>query len=97
MTNRIAGNVSRLLTEAGRILWYDVRYSNPRNPNVHAMTRSSIASLFPGFALQLRSMTLLPPLARRIGSAAPLLYPVLATVPALRTHLGGLLTRSRSL
>jgi len=40
-------------------------------------------------------VTLLPPLARRLGPATPLAYPVLAALPPLRSHLIGLLRKPR--
>ena len=49
----------------------------------------------PGGMATLRLVTLLPPLARRLHALTPVLYPVLAAVPPLRTHWAGLLERPR--
>src|SRR5262249_49418911 len=79
----------------GAALWYDVRYANPSNPHTRAMTRQRSPALFPGFRLHLRSITLLPPVARRLGPLTPALYPLLASAPPLRSHYLGLLFKAR--
>jgi SAM-dependent methyltransferase len=93
MAQNVASEVDRVLKPGGAILWYDFRYNNPRNPHVRGMTRSAIQSLFPGFALRLRTLTLLPPLARRLGGMTPMLYPLLSIIPQLHTHYLGLLVK----
>lgn len=90
----VARSIARVLKPGGAVLWYDLRYPSPGNPNVRAMTRSRIQDLFPGFELKLASITLLPPLADRLGHLARTLYPALSRVPLLRSHYVGLLVRS---
>lgn len=91
MAKRVATEVKRVLKSSGMILWYDMRYPNPWNPNIRAMTRSRIHSLFPSLRAELRAMTLIPPLAERLGALTETLYPILATVPLLRSHYFGML------
>ena len=91
MADNVAGEVGRVLTRDGAVLWYDFRYDNPRNPHVRGMTRMAIRRLFPDFRHDLRTMTVLPPLVRRLGRLTPVLYPALAAIPALRTHYLGML------
>jgi len=93
MAANVAAEIARVLKPGGAVLWYDFRYDSPRNPNVRGVTRRQIASAFPGFAIRLRRITLVPPLARRLGSVTPLLFPVLSAIPLLRTHYLGLLTK----
>ena len=93
MAANVAAEVRRVLTPGGAVVWYDFRVDNPRNPHVRGVGRRRIAELFPGFRLRLRSTSVLPPLARRLGRATPWLYPTLAAVPALRTHYTGLLVK----
>jgi hypothetical protein len=76
------------------VLWYDFRYDNPRNPNVRGITKRHVEALFPGFYMCLHTITLLPPLARRLGRLTPVLYPVLIAIPPLRTHYLGVLLNS---
>ncbi len=94
MARQIATEIVRVLKPGGAVLWYDFRYDNPRNPNVRGVPRPRIEALFPESQLRLRSTTLLPPLARRLGRATPLIYPMLAIVPLLRTHYVGLVLRA---
>lgn len=94
MRQQVAAEMMRVLKPNGLILWYDFRYGNPRNPDVRAVTRAEIAQLFPNFELHLRRITLAPPLARRLpDSWVPLFYPLLASLPFLRTHYLGVLAR----
>lgn len=89
----VAAEIGRVLAAGGWLVWMDIRYPNPRNPHVHALRRERIAELFPGWRTELHAAGLLPPIARRLGPAASVLYPVLAAVPALRSHLVGRLQR----
>lgn len=88
-----AVEISRVLKPAGWLIWYDMRYPSPRNPEVHPLPGTSVATLFPGWRVELRPFTLLPPLARRLGPATSLLYPLLHALPPLRSHLIGRLQR----
>jgi ubiquinone/menaquinone biosynthesis C-methylase UbiE len=93
LARAVATEMVRVLKPGGAIGWYDVRVNNPFNPNTRPYTKRDIANLFPGFELHLRSITLAPPIARRLGPLTPVLYPALAAIPPLRTHYLGLLTR----
>jgi ubiquinone/menaquinone biosynthesis C-methylase UbiE len=87
---KVATNIRRMLRPDGAVVWYDIRYPNPWNSDVRAMTPWRIRSLFPTLSVRLRSMTLIPQLSRRLGPAIGA-YRVFAVFPPLRTHLGGLL------
>jgi SAM-dependent methyltransferase len=90
----VALEMQRVLTTDGAVLWYDFMYDNPRNPDVRRVGKQEIASLFPGFVLDLVRVTLAPPLARRIpGPLLPVCYPLLSAFPLLRTHYLGILRR----
>lgn len=93
MAWNIGREIERILTSNGTIIWYDFRVKNPANRHTHGMSRREIRALFPGFRLDLRSVTVVPPLARRLGAMTLWLYPWLARVSFLRTHYLGLLTR----
>jgi SAM-dependent methyltransferase len=93
MSARVAAEVDRVLVPGGAVLWYDFRVDNPSNSHVRGVRRLRIRRLFPGYALHLRSVTVLPPLARRLGPTTPWLYPLLARVPVLRTHWLGLVRK----
>lgn len=89
----VASEIGRVLRPAGWLIWYDLRYDNPWNRAVHSVSRKHIGQLFPGWQGKLRALTLVPPIARRLGPLTPAAYPVLHAVPALRSHLAGILQR----
>jgi ubiquinone/menaquinone biosynthesis C-methylase UbiE len=91
MREAIVAEVSRVLRPGGAVLWYDFRFDDPWNPNVRGIGRRELGRCFPGWTHSVRTITLLPPLARRLGPLTPALYPTLAAVPLLRTHYLGLL------
>jgi ubiquinone/menaquinone biosynthesis C-methylase UbiE len=93
VAHKVAGEVTRILRTGGALLWYDMRYSNPQNPHIRGITRRHLRAFFPDWSTALRSMTLLPPLARRLGPLTAALYPVLAAIPPLRTHYLGVLVK----
>jgi ubiquinone/menaquinone biosynthesis C-methylase UbiE len=82
----IAGEMLRVLRPDGMILWYDFRYPNPRNPDVQPIGAHAIRALFPGAPMRLRTVTLLPPLARALAGHMLPLCRALDLVPILRSH-----------
>lgn len=77
-------------------MFYDFEYNNPWNPNVRVGgKRAEAGGYFDGFRGGWKRLTLFPPLARRLGILTPVLCPALAAVPPLRTHLMGVLRKSR--
>ena len=93
MARNVAAEIARVLKPGGAMLWYDVRYDSASNPNVKAVPAARIRSLFPSLRGDLHSVTLLPPLARRLGPLSRA-YGALAAAPPLRSHLIGLLRKS---
>ncbi len=93
MSLNIVRQVNRVLRPGGAIAWYDFRIRNPFNPQVRGITRHRLAGLLPGFELRLLPVTVLPPLARRLGPFTSCLYPLFAAMPWLRTHYVGLLRK----
>jgi ubiquinone/menaquinone biosynthesis C-methylase UbiE len=96
MARRVAREIHRVLVRHGAVIWYDMRYPSPRNPHIRAMTKSRIHQLFPTFDLELKSDTLLPPLARLFGSTTST-YRLISAIPLLRSHYLGLLRPPDSL
>lgn len=90
-SHAIVARVREMVRPTGAVVWYDFYLKNPLNPHTRRMRCKDIAMLFPGFQLDLEAVTLLPPLARRLGPLATTLYPVLARMPGLRGFYAGLL------
>jgi glycosyltransferase involved in cell wall biosynthesis/SAM-dependent methyltransferase len=76
---------ARVVAPGGAVLVYDTRRGNPRNRATSRFDPAELAEA--GLAVRSDApLTVLPPLARRLGLAAPRLYPVLARVRPLLTH-----------
>jgi ubiquinone/menaquinone biosynthesis C-methylase UbiE len=85
----------RVLCPGGFVLWYDFRYPNPRNRDVRPIGRSEIASLFPDAAIDLRSVTLAPPLSRSLARGSSVVSELAALLPVLRTHYAALIAKPK--
>lgn len=93
VARQVATEIRRVLKLGGAVIWYDFQYGNPRNPNVRGIKQPQVAKLFPGFRTHWRSLTVFPPLARRLGALTPFVYPMLAAIPLFRTHLMGMMLK----
>ncbi len=94
MRHQIAREIVRVLAGGGAVLWYDFTVNNPTNPNVRGIRRAEVAKLFPGLRDRAhRSVTLAPPIARRVVPVSWLAASVLESVPFLRTHLLSVLVK----
>ena len=89
VADAVATEVRRVVNPRGLIVWCESRYRNLWNPNVRGYTSREIRRCFPGCRIELRSITVLPPLARRLGRLTPALYPMLARIPFLRVRYLG--------
>jgi ubiquinone/menaquinone biosynthesis C-methylase UbiE len=76
----------RVLANSGMLLIWEPRLPNPLNRSTRLITRGLIGSALSGMELDVRTLTVLPPVARRLGSRTARLYPILAALPPLRTH-----------
>lgn len=90
----IAREMCRVLKPGGHIIWYDFFFDNPWNPDVRGLRKKEIAGLFPEYLLHLQRVTVAPPLTRRMGRLAPILYPALAWVKLCSTHYLGVFQKS---
>jgi ubiquinone/menaquinone biosynthesis C-methylase UbiE len=89
LERRVAREIARVVRPSGWLVWYDLRFDNPSNRAVHGLSRRRVSELFPGWRPELETVTLLPPLARRLGPTTPIVYPILHAFPPLRSHLIG--------
>jgi len=85
---KIASEMKRVCRDDGFIIWYDFTYDSPSNPDVHGIGRAAIKGLFSPWNCEFRSVTLAPPIARRIVPLSWSLAEDLETFfPFLRTHV----------
>jgi ubiquinone/menaquinone biosynthesis C-methylase UbiE len=83
----VADEMERVVAPGGFMLWYDFRYPNVSNTDVKPIRYSELAALFPGRNIDVRSVTLLPPLARNLASFSVLACRILErSIPVLRSH-----------
>lgn len=86
LKREIAAEMIRVLRPGGYIFWYDFRYTNPANHEALGIGRRQLRLLFPGQEIALESVTLLPPLARRIPASMAWLLKFVHRCHILRTH-----------
>ena len=89
----VGREVERVLRGGGALLWYDFRFPNPRNRATRAVGHRELRKLFPSLIGEIKSLTVLPPLARRVGRLLPRAYPLLARLPFVRSHLAACLVK----
>lgn len=83
---RLAQAMWRWLKPGGAVLWYDFAFDNPRNADVRGVPVARLRALFPEAVVDVRRVTLAPPLARAAVRVHPALARALAVLPLLRTH-----------
>lgn len=81
---RLAEAMWRWVRPGGGVLWYDFIVNNPSNPDVRGVPLRRVRRLFPQGRVDVRRVTLAPPISRRVH---PALYHVFNAVPLLRTHI----------
>lgn len=84
---RLADAMWRWVRPGGAVLWYDFTYNNPRNPDVRGVPLARVRALFPSARIDVRRVTLAPPISRRAARIHPSVCKVLGALPLLRTHL----------
>jgi len=89
MRRQVAAEMIRLVKRDGLILWYDFHISNPRNRDTRAVKMAEIRQLFPGCHIDLRRITLAPPVLRSLAPYSWLLCYMLGKIPWLCTHYLG--------
>ena len=84
--NEVSKELIRVLKPKGLIVFYDLRYNNPFNPNVVGITKSRLNDIFKNKLVDYDLLTLIPPLARSLGTLNYLLYKTLSYIPFLKSH-----------
>lgn len=83
--HNIAREMVRVLNPNGLILWYDF-WLNPINPQTQGIRPKEIRQLFPDCKIQLRRVTLAPPLARRLVGISWTLCSLLEKLKVFNSH-----------
>ena len=81
----LAGEMLRVVKHSGMILWYDF-WINPINSQTRGIPKGEIRNLFPGCQLDIRRLTLAPPLARRLLPLSRMLADLLTRTGLFNTH-----------
>ncbi len=89
MRQAMAAEMVRVLRPGGVIVWYDFFLKNPRHSYVRPVTRADIRRLFPSCSIELRRVSLAPPLTRLLAARAWGLCSILSLIPPLCTHYLG--------
>lgn len=80
------GEAARVLAPGGVLVVWEPRLLNPFNRRTLLIRSRVLHQAFPAARIESRTLTLFPPLARRLGDATNRLYPKLAQIAVLRTH-----------
>lgn len=86
LRRRIAAEMMRVVRPTGLIVSYDF-WINPLNRDTRGVSRGELGALFPSHRVQVRSATLMPPIARLVAPRSYPLAAALQAVPVLRTHI----------
>lgn len=93
MKQKIASEMLRVVKPEGFILWYDYYMNNPNNSDVRGVKKAEIYKLFPDCHIQLRRITLAPPITRFLAPYSWLACALLAHIPFLCTHYLGIIRK----
>jgi SAM-dependent methyltransferase len=86
MQRHLASETLRVLKPVGVAVIYDFRVPNPINRDTRRITRRHVRALFPYCDVRAQSLTVVPPLVRKMGRATRPMYRWLGAMPWLRTH-----------
>jgi len=91
-----AREMARVLAPGGVVASYDFFLRSPGNTGTRPLKRSELASLFPGFAMSWRRVTLAPPLVRLLVPRARSVASALQALRLFDTHALAVLRRASS-
>jgi ubiquinone/menaquinone biosynthesis C-methylase UbiE len=89
----LAREMLRVLKRHGVILWYDLRVNNPDNADVRGIGKQEIARLFPNCRIDLRRVTVAPPLSRLLAPYSWLGCYALERLRIFNTHYLGVIQK----
>lgn len=83
---KLADRMWTMTRPGGGVLWYDLCYDNPHNPDVRGLSLRRVRELFPASKPVMRRVTLAPPISRLVTRFSTRLYPLFNALPMLRSH-----------
>jgi len=89
----VASEMLRVLKERGFVIWYDFYVNYPWHHQVRGVRKKEILELFPDCTVELKKITLAPPVCRVLANYSPLGCFILSKVPWLCTHYLGLIRK----
>jgi ubiquinone/menaquinone biosynthesis C-methylase UbiE len=93
LKQRVANEMMRVVKPEGFVLWYDYHVNNPWNSDVRGVKQEEIARLFSDCRIELKRITLLPPLARVLARYSYMVCHLLEKLPPLCTHYLGVIRK----
>ena len=91
MRQQVAREMLRVLNRDGLILWYDLAVDNPSNADLRGINRRQVRQLFPNCRIELRRITLAPPVARLLARYSWFACALLGQMRWLCTHYLGVI------
>jgi ubiquinone/menaquinone biosynthesis C-methylase UbiE len=82
---RVAAEISRVLRPGGAVISYDFRIARDRR-QTRPIRSDELATLFPGFDVDARRVTLAPPIARALAGPCWVACELLELLAPLRSH-----------
>ena len=96
MKQQIAEEMLRVVKGHGWILWYDFHFNNPNNPDVRGVKKQKIFQLFPDCHIEIRRITLAPPLVRFVARHSWLACYLLEGLQIFNTHYLCIIQKSKA-
>lgn len=91
---QIASEMLRVVKADGAILWYDFHMDNPKNHDVQGIKKREIVQIFQGCRIELRRITLAPPLARVLAPHSLMTCSLLERFKVFNTHYFGVIRKA---
>src|SRR5262245_17957207 len=93
---QVASEMLRVMTDEGLIVWYDYHVNNPWNPDVQGVKKREIRQLFPSCRIDIRRITLAPPLVRLLAPYSWMACCILGNIPWFCTHYLGVIKKCKT-
>lgn len=85
----LAKEIIRVIKPGGFFIWYDFQFDNPTNKDVKGVKMPEILELFPGCRVNMKRITLAPPITRAIAPISTRICSLLEKLVVLNTHYIG--------